>query len=279
MNKKLLFTLSACVIIIIFSTVREIHSNGTGAPEGYSGAPGGNGNCTGCHEEGSGSDQPGWITSNIPVTGYLPDSTYTLTATATKVGEPKFGFEIRPYSTDAAKEGTLILTDPNATQLIGSGKYITHTATGTTGSGNKSWNFKWKAPAAGINKVTFYGAFVCANNNGSPTEDEVYVSTLAVKDTTKVGIEEFISKNSKINIYPNPGNGNCFIDIDALHHTSYNVSIVNGTGQIIHNEVVNVTPGQKTIKNIQLENNSYGTYIIKFSSNKEEINKPLIVIK
>ena len=116
-----------------------------GPPPGYSGDPkSDNGNCTSCHSGLDAQNQIGWISSNIPVEGYVPDSTYTITAMAKATGLTKFGFQISPQNPSGDFMGTLVNTE-STTQLTSDPNYITQTSSGTAGNDSLSWTFDWTA--------------------------------------------------------------------------------------------------------------------------------------
>jgi hypothetical protein len=191
MTRKIYFVLliSLFLLVLLPGIINTAHTNNGGAPAGFTGSPSDGASCTHCHG-GSAAFQAGWITSDIPSTGYIPGTTYTITATVTSASRSRFGFQISPQRTGGALAGTMTLTNPAQTQLLGGGKYITHTASGTSGSGSKSWTFNWTAPAAGTGSVTFYGAFNGANNNGNSLGDIIYRSTMGAQEDTGVGITE-----------------------------------------------------------------------------------------
>jgi hypothetical protein len=144
----------------------------TGAPPAKTGSPGDGSNCTECHG-GTATTVTGWITSNIPASGYVPGQTYQITANNQITGSGKFGFEVSPQNVAGTLLGTL--TAGVNSQLVGSNKYVTHTNANTSVS---SWTFNWTAPAAGTGQVTFYGAFA----KGKP--GPVRLSTLVVDEQT-----------------------------------------------------------------------------------------------
>jgi len=123
-----------------------------GAPAGYTGSPGDGHNCVACHG-GSASNTTGMISTNIPSTGYKPDSTYQITVTVTGSGAK--GFEVSPQNASGAQLGTLIAGTNN--HLTGGTKYVTQNA--KINSTPATWVFSWKAPAAGTGDVTFYAAY------------------------------------------------------------------------------------------------------------------------
>src|SRR5207244_13425161 len=172
--------------IIIYqaaTNTNAAHSNAAGAPYGYAGDPaGGHHNCTSCHFGPSPATQSGWITSTVPGSGYVPGSTYTVTATATAAGHIKFGFEVSPQNSGGTYLGTLVNTS-SQTQLVGLNHYITQTSNGNCcNSGSHTWTFNWVAPNAGSGDVTFYGAFNVTNNNTFDTGDTIYLSTLVISE-------------------------------------------------------------------------------------------------
>jgi hypothetical protein len=169
MNKALLLFVAAVLLVVGLTSFETLYP--TGAPAGYTGSPGdGGNNCTSCHG-GSPTTSAGWITSNIPGSGYVAGTTYQITATNSLTGSGKFGFEISPQNASGTLLGTLAAGTNS--QLIGSGKYITHTNASPSIS---TWTFNWTAPAAGTGTVTFYGAF--ARNKPGP----VTLSTLVVNE-------------------------------------------------------------------------------------------------
>jgi hypothetical protein len=176
-----------------------------GADPGYCGDPaGGNHTCTSCHSGPTATYISELIFSNVPVAGYTPNSTYTLTATITRAGHSKFGFEVSAQDTSGTFIGTLVNTG-SETQLTGSGNnYITHTSTGTSGTGSKTWTFNWTAPGQGTGNATFYGAFNVTNSNNNFNGDTIYISTLLIPENTSVGIDNISSNEQNISVYPNP---------------------------------------------------------------------------
>lgn len=164
-------------------STKTIMGDTSGPAAGKCGAPSDNfTNCTSCHN-GTAATATGWITSNIPSSGYIAGNTYTVSATATYPALVRFGFQISPQNSSGVKLGTLVITNSTTTKLVGTGKYVEHTSAGTTGStGSHTWTFNWIAPAAGSGPVNFYGAFNCANNNGSESGDHIYLSSLAVNE-------------------------------------------------------------------------------------------------
>jgi hypothetical protein len=207
MKKSILITtiVGAAVALTAFDILSECSiQNGGGAPAGYCGDPaGGNLTCKSCHSGPTPTNVSGLITSNVPIEGYTPNTTYTITATITRAGHSKFGFQVSPQSSSGTFLGTLVNTSTQ-TKLTGSNKYITHTSSGTSGSGSKTWTFNWTAPAAGTGDVTFYGAFLAANSNNNNSGDTVFTSTLVIPENLTTGIAKSYSNEQSISVFPNP---------------------------------------------------------------------------
>lgn len=188
-----------CVVI-----VNELWSLSGGAPAGFTGSYGdGYSTCHTCHYDGPlPTPVSGWITSNIPVSGYVPGNTYTITAQATGIGHVKFGFEVSPMDSFGNLIGTLIPTSTQ-TALTGSGTYITHTSTGNSGIDGKTWNFDWTAPAPGTGNVTFYGAFNVTNNSFNDMNDTIYTSTYTIQEFSTALVSEMAYVHG-VRLFPNP---------------------------------------------------------------------------
>lgn len=194
-----------------------------GPPPGYSGDPKSEmRNCTSCHTGAEVKTQIGWITSNIPPEGYLPNSTYTITATAKGEGITKFGFQISPQNMAGDFMGTLVSTQAE-TKLTSDPNYITHTSSGTAGSDSLSWIFDWTAPAEGSGDLSFYGAFNLTNGNGRTDGDVIMVSTLSIKELI-ASVPEVSDDGQKLSVYPNPARAFITIDVDySLLGSSYHI--------------------------------------------------------
>ena len=192
MKRKLLF-LTAVFVTLTLSFISTITiSLPTGAPAAVANDPAsGSSNCTNCHA-GTPTAVTGWITSNIPASGYIPGTTYTITGTITSAGRTIFGFEISPQSPNGALVGSLIITNATATKVV-SLKYVTHTQAGNSGTNTRSWSFDWTAPATGVGPVTFYGSFLGGNNNGSTSGDLTYITSSTFQQAVPCNVTAIIT--------------------------------------------------------------------------------------
>jgi hypothetical protein len=158
-----------------------------GAPSGVTGAPG-EGNCTACHV-GTANSGGGKVQINlIDATTYGPGQLIHLTVTDSDPTAMRWGFELtaRLASDGAKPAGTLSLAaGETLAQLSGAPgalQYVTHTAAGTRAgtSGGAAWDVYWTAPSASVGSVTFYAAGNAANNNGAPSGDHIYTTSLSM---------------------------------------------------------------------------------------------------
>jgi hypothetical protein len=173
-----------------------------GAPAGRTGSPGDGSSCasSGCHSQ-TPATASGLISTNIPATGYVPGTTYTITASISHATRNEFGFQVSPQNATGSILGTLIVTNSTQTKLVGSGGYITHKSAGTAGSGNaKSWSFNWTAPSAGTGAVTFYGAFNSSNNNNGSSGDLITLSNTTVQEALPLSVSYVFTDPSCYNV-------------------------------------------------------------------------------
>lgn len=241
-------------ILLAIFTITLLSWN-SGTPGGKTGSPIDVNTCTQCHG-GTASQQDGWITSNIPATGYMPGETYTITATGTHTGASKFGFEITSENNDA-KVGTFIVTDGTTTKLDNVDKAITHTSSNAATDGSKTWSFEWTAPATGTGDVTFYGAFNAADGNGGTSGDVIYTSELAVSEST-VNIED--NTTIGLSVFPNPAKD--YLNINSKN-TIKNIRIIDISGK----EFINISGINSKSEKIDLDIFSEGIYFIKIEGN------------
>jgi hypothetical protein len=108
MKKKILFSISTlvCLMVALWPSPNA-HSNGGGAPVGYTGSPlefsGRTCSISGCHAGAATTPQSGWVTSTVPACGYTPGQTYSISVFVTSPGRTKFGFSASPQKSEAEK--------------------------------------------------------------------------------------------------------------------------------------------------------------------------------
>ena len=220
--KKLLSLFAILICLAILFYPKPSTSNTAGSIGGQTGSPTDGVSCTQCHYAGSGTGAT--ITTNIPSTGYVPGTTYTITATVAQTGINKFGFEITSEkNAGGAKTGTFFVTNSTQTKLVNSNTAITHKSAGTSGTNNKSWSMDWQAPTSGTGAITFYGAYIAANGNGQNTGDTYHSASST--------FNEFICNTSAIQTMtgfnPNPVYSAADFSYDTLTFTNTSNCAIN----------------------------------------------------
>ena len=259
------------------------YSNETGAPAAVTGSPGDNGKTcakSGCHTGFAVVVTPNIITSNIPVTGYVPGTTYTITATCAQTGINKWGFEISPQDNAGNLLGQPIITNAAQTK-IKSTKYVTQTTSGSSGTGTKTWSFNWLAPAAGTGDVTYYGSFNYANNNGGDSGDHIHTSTLVVNENTgTTGIADADIPKQQLEVWPNPVRDQFSVKLFLPKSCRLKIILTGMDGKL--SEVLteeDVSDGFYT-KQFKMHGFvSAGSYFITVTAGQDVMVKKIIVLK
>lgn len=272
-----IISIVTCLILIFVSGIfKQAQTHVAGAPAARCGSIADPLTCSNCHSGGPNTIQPGWITSDIPPTGFISGVTYNISATATTAGRVRFGFEVSPQSATGTYLGTLIDTS-SQTQII-STKYITHTSSGTTGTDSKTWAFNWTAPPTAVDSVTFYGAFLCANNSNSSSGDITYRSRLTVYRDITEGTAEKLTSGSDITVYPNPVSDLVHIRFNGKRNGIVETKLYDDHGRLIGPLVMEVqTTGDAGITcKLPLSLNT-GAYLLEFSMESARIVKRILV--
>jgi hypothetical protein len=281
MSKKLLLFIASAflAVVIISAPFHEVNSNAVGAPSGNTGSPADSKTCarSGCHP-GTATAIADAITSDVPLTGYVPGQTYTVTATVSDPNLVKFGFEISPQSLTGTLLGTILLTDAARTKFTGTGgKYITHTSAGTSATNHtNTWSFNWTAPVSGTGAVTFYGAFNFSNNNGNTSGDVIHTSTLSVAEAIASGIDE-VSNPLSLRVYPNPVTDHFNVSYSLAEPQQVIISLFDLTGKVaavLQNENLGTGPYQK---NFSLPDGmAPGLYLLRVDAGNSSFCKKII---
>jgi SprB repeat len=153
----------ALVIAVLFIMPSTLAFKKAGIA-GKTGSPGEN-TCGECH--GGSASGSSILSSNIPATGYVPGTVYSVTLTVAESGLSLFGLGLEALNSGNTNGGTL--TPGTGTQILlsGSRRNIVQTLNGGASAGSHAFTFSWTAPAASTGDVTFYYTGLAANGNGS----------------------------------------------------------------------------------------------------------------
>ncbi|MCH8904377.1 MAG: T9SS type A sorting domain-containing protein, partial [Bacteroidetes bacterium] len=253
-----------------------------GAPSGHAGAPNDFSARTcaisTCHG-GSAPLQNGWITSNVPSKGYRADSTYNITFKVIAGGKSRFGYMGSPQDGMGNQMGSFTTLDSKS-QIRDAGKYTTHTTLGTNSVDSAAWTVEWVAPTLGSGNVTMYAAFNAANNNGTKTGDVIYTSNLLIQeDTSALTFIANIEFDFQYNLYPNPSNGNIFLDFRTNKGGNITINLMNLQGQQVQTLMSEYRSGGHQTLSLSLEESiPEGMYFIWIRAGDDNYFEKLIVL-
>ncbi len=282
-NKIAISFLLLSTLIIITQLISESNqalSFTSGPPAGRAGDPaGGNITCRNCHAGPEAVNVPNLITSNIPASGYIPGTTYTITATASGENRVKFGFQISPQNENGDFLGMLSNTSMD-TQLNGETfGYINHTLAGTAGmNGSKTWTFNWTAPPGGAGPVTFYGAFNVTNNNNANTGDDIFVSRLTVNENISTSVNSVTAEALGVNLFPNPATEVINLEYTVQNAASVNIQLITLHGkstQLFLSE--NHKTGKFTLP-IMVDGLKTGIYFVKITVGNNTTTERFVIL-
>ena len=173
-------------------------TNSSGPSGGKSGSPAsGSQTCSSCHSGASISTQTVNITTDIPATGFVPNTNYLITVTNATGGasNPKSGFQASVES--AGHQGSL--TAGTGSKVVNS-NFVTHTSSGNSVSnGQAAWTFTWNSGNA-PDGTTIYVASMFANGNNATSGDAVTTQPLGLTRST-LSVDE---PQLAVGLTPNP---------------------------------------------------------------------------
>ena len=265
-RKFLLFFGAISAALILMSGI----ANTSHSPGAKTGSPADGANCTACHT-GNTQTVTSWISSNIPSTGYVPGTKYTITLTGKHTGVVKFGFELTAENAQNAKIGTFSITNSTETQLTNMMHAVTHTGNGLTPSSNsKTWSFDWTAPVAGSGDVTFYASLNAADGNGSASGDVIYNTNYTYIEDLNAGIENE-NQNKMFSVFPNPSTD--ILNIKLNNTEAYEMSVLDITGKQMLTEIIR---SQTEVYRLDISELPQGVYFIHLKSEHKLLTKQFV---
>lgn len=232
-------------------------SNRGGSPGGRSGSTTDNGaTCStngGCHNSSGAPSSKEILSTNVPLNGYVPDSTYDITVNVSDEGTSVWGFEMMAEDQNGSPVGAF----SNNTQVnsLNNGLRATHKFASSFANNAQTWVANWTAPTSGTGSVTFYVAAMAANGNGNNRGDKVYIDTITISENASANIADL--ENVNIMLYPNPTTRT--ISIDGYANTNSKLKVMNSTGKVIMDVNFNNTLDVSAL--------STGTYYLKIYEN------------
>jgi len=186
-----------CSVFIIFSlNGSRVAAFRSGPDPARTGAPGElTCNMAGCHNSFATNSGSGALSLTGLPANYTPNQEINLTVTLNQANRALYGFELTALDEQNRRAGELIVTDTSRTQritgVVGGAlrEYIQHNFNGSSpnGANQASWNFRWKAPAQSVGRVTFYIAGNAANNDGTAFGDFIYTISQSIQPGATLG--------------------------------------------------------------------------------------------
>ena len=250
-------------------------SYSSNSPGQKSGAPSANGQTcaiSGCHTGGIVSNETVTITTDIPATGFAPNTEYTITLTGDNGGgtSTKAGFEVS-IEDGSTPMGTLVLAN-SSTKLISSGSLITHNNASAISNNAVQWVFKWNSGAA-PDGTKIYAAINFANSNNKPTGDVIKTNNITLSKNT-IGIEEAWVNN--LNVFPNPATTevNIIADFNDVNFTR--IVIFDLSGRQVK-ELYAGSNKNGIYQNFDISYLKSGTYLLSLISDGNVKHQKLII--
>jgi hypothetical protein len=247
--------------------------NSGGSHGAKTGSPNDGNNCTQCHSGTAQSASSSWISTNIPINGYIGGETYSITLTGVDENVVRFGFEFTAEDSNNAKVGSYSLTNTTETKLVNSDKAVTHTGNGFTpdNDSSKTWTFNWTAPGSGTGNIEFYSALLAADGNMSTSGDITYLTSLEIsEDITSNVITSNL--NDYVKVFPTLVEES--ISIEITKNIELNkLTIYSISGKRIFQKLISTN---NTMCKINLNHLTKGIYIININTTKGIISKKII---
>jgi len=270
MKIKLLHLSFLSIILLVFGS-SFLHSGGSHGAK--TGSPDDGNNCTQCHIGSAQLAASSWISTDIPIYGYIGGKTYNITLTGVDENVVRFGFEFTAEDSNNAKVGSYTITNTTETKLVNSDNAVTHTGNGFTpdNDSSKTWSFNWTAPSSGTGDIKFYAALLAANGNMSTSGDITYLTSLEITEDIASNITTS-DLNNQVKLFPTLVEKSINIELNSnLQLNSFSLYSING--QRVFQK--SISTNNKLYK-FNLTNLNRGIYIININTTEGIISKKFI---
>jgi len=253
-------------------------------------------NVTGCHF-GNDLNKPGGnleIFTNIPNSGWEPNTEYEVALKVTYPNTDVFGFQFTAWGdVDSVTVGDIGPRDSSvgitestvfdfSNTPVGKLKYATHVSPAiypksvlAENAGEKWWSFTWKSPAIQNQNITFFATANASNGNGQITGDNIYKTSLSIGNGSPLSVAHH-SQIASFNVFPNPVTDKLNIDINTVSAQKTEVNLYNIEGKIVLSKKLN---GANNYINEVLDCSSLNKGIYFLSAKSGNETKTLRVVK
>ena len=195
-------TITLAVASLALSTVLLSNSSGPGGNR--TGAPGAQGDCTGCHYAGkdpNGSIAVKVLDNGTAISSYESGKTYDLELTLNGASS-KMGFQFTAIDANNNKAGNVTGQSAGTTVYSAGKQQIWGHSTPGNGSNTNTWSAKWEAPSSGTGDVSIYMVGILANGNGTNSGDYIEKSSISLREAIASNNSEI--QKSAIKLLKNP---------------------------------------------------------------------------
>jgi hypothetical protein len=251
-------------------------SNSGGSPAGYSGSPASNGQtCRSCHTGPATGPQIISITTDIPPTGFDPNTTYTINVRAEANGGQmtRVGFMASIEDDGGVHQGSLSAFPE--VQRVGGGNFMTHRSTSTQPIGGaRNYSFEWNSGNS-EDSISIYTAVNFANGDGGTSGDIIKTQSLLLRKNLTFSAENLAVADLKV--MPNPVVDFVRVQMYVRSNESGSVQVLDLSGRVVANLVSGRIPAGYYNETFDLSHLSTGIYHLVVTSGTQKFTERLLV--
>lgn len=259
------------VALLLFAGNAFTSSNGISSP--LSGSPLSNGQtCSNCHGGGNSSAQTISIVTDIPASGYEPNTLYTIKIKAQGNGgtATRGGFNAT-IEQPGGFAGTLSQVNGGKSKV--NGNSVTHLGNSNQFSGDSLvWKFLWNSSTAP--SATIYTAVNFANGNGNTTGDAVKSASLQLSKSVLSLNEESVNG---LAIYPNPAKDVIRVGLQLNKLSFVNAKLYDQNGRVTAVLFDNYAAAGNFDESLAIPHVAAGTYYLLITAGEQTHAESLII--
>ncbi len=264
------------LFLLILTGVSSSSYNGTRAPSKKAGAPG-DGTCadSGCHNtfplnSGNGNVSivaPSQFSNGVPV---------DIEITVTDPEAVRFGFEITIMNDANENAGSFEILSTNTAKTIGNAAYVSH----FLANANNTWTVRWNPPAeTSQQNVTIYAAGNGADGQSNRDNDRIYTTNHPMEFVPATSAEESVHPENSLvlePVSPNPSSNRISLFVRAAGEVT--LAVADIAGRRVFEQHAGLVAGRKEIS-IDLDGLPPGYYIVRATSGRQTVTRPLILVR
>jgi hypothetical protein len=266
---KVIIPFLVLLITVLFISDKKSFAFSSGAPSGVTGSPGDGSNCTQCHS-GTAQTLTSGITTTIPITGYVPGTTYDIIIgnEVAQSGKIKYGFAM---TVQQGTSQTLLGSFTPKSGLTIASNYITHDG---AISAPPSWLIKWTAPNAGTGALNIYTAINAANGSGAGG-DQILTSIIPIQEAKTTSVNTLNNDNASFKAFINGQDLNLTFTSSSVN--LFYLQVIDLKGNVVLTKHINGNIGENNHITSLEKSLSSGVYIVKLSDFKQNYEAKIAV--